>query len=249
MTGGLAVLLLFLAMLVGLTLGTLGGGGAILTMPLLLYVAHLEQRSAIVGSLFLVGVTSAVSLVVHRKAARFGAGVPFALASMAGSYAGGRVSAHVPPAILLYGFCAVMIAASLAMMRKRSDGAAARPANPPLLALLGAGVGLLSGLIGAGGGFLIVPALSLVGGLPMREAIATSLFVLVLQTTTGLLGHVTHTSVPWRVALPVTAAAVVGSLVGARVGGKAAPETLKRTFAWLILTVALFMLAKSLLFT
>ena len=250
------LLVVALALLVGVTLGTLGGGGGILTLPLLLYVAHFDQHAAIVGSLLLVGATSAVSFVMHRASVRYAAGLPFAAASMVGSYVGGQVSHAVPPRALLLGFCAAMLGAGVAMLRKRE---AARPADdtsipsPPrpryallaLLALLGVGVGLLSGLVGAGGGFLIVPAFSLFAGLGMREAIATSLFVLMLQATAALAGHAAHTPMPWSVALPATAAAIVGSLAGSRLGKRAPPETLRRAFAIMILAVATLMLLKS----
>lgn len=241
-------ILLVLAVGVGITLGMLGGGGAILTVPLLLYVAHMGQREAIVCSLFLVGVTSAVSLASHRKSARFTTGIPFAVASMAASYIGGRISYLIPPRVLLFAFLSVMIAAGIAMLRKRKAASTPPKARSTgLLVALGLAVGMVSGLVGAGGGFLIVPALNIFGGLVMAEAIATSLFVLVLQTSTALLGHVSHTSIPWHVALPVTGAAIVGSLVGSRIGKRAAPETLRRAFAILILLVATLMVVKELM--
>jgi uncharacterized membrane protein YfcA len=111
---------------------------------------------------------------------------------------------------------------------------------------LGAAVGVLSGLVGAGGGFLIVPALVLFGGLPMRASIGTSLFVITLQSFAGFAGHVTHVSLDWTLMLGIAGSAAVGSIIGARVSRLIAPPRLRRAFAWLVIAMGLFMFAKQL---
>ena len=161
-----------LAVFVGISLGLLGGGGSILTVPLLAYVAGVEPRHAIAMSLLVVGVTSAIAAITHARAGRvrWRIAVLFGLVAMAGAYAGGRLARFIPGTVLLVAFAVIMIAAGLAMLRGRKDttGADSDQRLPVVrIALLGMAVGLISGLVGAGGGFLLVPALALLGGLPM----------------------------------------------------------------------------------
>jgi uncharacterized membrane protein YfcA len=166
---------------------------------------------------------------------------------MVGAFAGGRLAHFVAPTVLLILFALVMVASAIAMMREKSTlPHGARPARTGRMLGLGAAVGLLSGLIGAGGGFLIVPSLMLFGGLSMRESVATSLFVIAMQSFAGFAGHVNHVSLDWTLALGITAAAGAGSLLGARVGRRVSPSRLRRAFAWLVVTMALFTFAKQL---
>ncbi len=238
-----------LAAVIGITLGLLGGGGAILTLPVLVYVVGLDAREAILGSLFVVGLTSAVGVVSHARAGRvsFRVGGLFGVAGMAGAYAGGRVAHHVPATLLLVLFAGMMLFTSVAMLRGRGAGPA-EPREPALFKslALGAAVGMLSGLVGAGGGFLVVPALALFGGLPMPRAIATSLLVIAMQSAAGFAGHVATTPLRFGVLGWVAAAAVGGSLVGARLAKHANPETLRRSFGWLVLGMGVFLLGKQL---
>jgi uncharacterized membrane protein YfcA len=239
-----------LALVVGVTLGLLGGGGSILTLPMLVYVVHVADKPAIASSLFVVGVTSLVGAVSHARAGnvRFGVGVLFGVAGMGGAVGGSYVAHLLPGSALLVGFAAVMLVTSLAMMRKRGGDAegSGQVALPKAIAI-GAAVGFVSGLIGAGGGFLIVPALTLAGGLGMRHAIGTSLLVITMQSAAGFVGHlVNHTPVPWTLVLVVGATSVVGSLVGARMAPHVPPARLRAGFAWLVLAMGVFMLAKQL---
>jgi uncharacterized membrane protein YfcA len=239
-----------LALVVGVTLGLLGGGGSILTLPMLVYVVHVADKPAIASSLFVVGVTSLVGAVSHARAGnvRFGVGVLFGVAGMGGAVGGSYVAHLLPGSALLVGFAAVMLVTSLAMMRKRGGDAegSGQVALPKAIAI-GAAVGFVSGLIGAGGGFLIVPALTLAGGLGMRHAIGTSLLVITMQSAAGFVGHlVNHTPVPWTLVLVVGATSVVGSLVGARLARHVPPARLRAGFAWLVLAMGVFMLAKQL---
>jgi uncharacterized membrane protein YfcA len=239
-----------LALLIGVALGMLGGGGAILTLPMLVYAVHVEPKTAIATSLVVVGSTSLVGMSVHARqgAVRWRIGVTFSAASMTGAYVGGRLAKYIPSSVLLVTFGIVMLTTATLMLRARpqaENAHAASPSTPKLLALGGA-VGLLSGLVGAGGGFLIVPALSLIGGLPMRQAIGTSLLIIGVQSFAGFVGHAAHVQLDWRLVLSITTACVAGSLLGAKVGNLVPAAKLRRAFAWLVITMGLFLFAKEL---
>lgn len=238
---------LVLALLIGLSLGLLGGGGSILAVPLLVYVAGLPAREAIATSLLVVGVTSAAALVTHARAGRvrWRTGLWFGAASMVGAYAGGRLAGYVPEVWLLVGFAVMMLATAVAMLRGRRAPAAATGARRAVgwVLLDGAVVGLATGLVGAGGGFLVVPALVLLGGLAMPAAVATSLLVIALKSFAGLAGYLSSVSLDWPLALGVTAAAVVGSLFGARLAGRVPEALLRRGFGWFVLAMSVVVLA------
>lgn len=237
-------LTLVLAVLVGITLGLLGGGGSILTVPLLVYVAGMETKEAIATSLLVVGVTSAIGAVAHARAGRvrWRTGLIFGVAGMAGAYIGGRFAAFVPGQWLLIGFALMMAATALAMLRpRRQIDPAATPSHLPTIRILldGLVVGLVTGLIGAGGGFLVVPALALLGGLPMPVAIGTSLVVIAMKSMAGLAGYLSSVSIDWSLAAMVTSAAVVGALIGGRLAGRVPPDTLRAVFGWFVLVMAI----------
>lgn len=240
-----------LAVLVGVALGLLGGGGSILTVPLLAYVAGLDAKEAITTSLLVVGVTSAVGAISHARAGRvqWRTGILFALAGMAGAYAGGLFSRLIPGTVLLLAFAAMMIATATAMLRGRknppaTDGTHSMPVGKSLLS--GAVVGLVTGLVGAGGGFVVVPALALLGGLPMPIAVGTSLIVIATNSFAGFGGHLSSVQIDWRLAAMVTAAAVVGSLIGGRLTGKVDPDALRKSFGWFVLLMSSVILAQEL---
>ncbi len=238
-----------LAVLIGVSLGLLGGGGSILTVPILLYVFRLPAEQAIASSLLVVGSTSAAALIPHalRGRVRWRTGLSFGAASMLGAYLGGRVSSHLPPSLLLLAFGSMMLVTAAAMLRGRRE-VAVDPASPnaPVakVAAQGLAVGAVTGLVGAGGGFLVVPALVLLGRLPMTAAVGTSLLVIALNSGAGLLGHLAKTALPWHIALPVAGAAVVGSVLGSRLAGKVGPDALRRGFAWFVLAMAVFVLGQ-----
>ncbi|KMO73443.1 Sulfite exporter TauE/SafE [Mycolicibacterium chlorophenolicum] len=208
-----------LAMFVGVSLGLLGGGGSILTVPLLAYIGGLDAKHAITAYLLVVGVTSAVGAIAHMRAGRvrWGVALPFGAAAMTGAYGGGLLARFIPGTVLLITFAVIMIAAAAAMLRGRKNTPGSSAAGPPPLvrmALLGVGVGTVSGLVGAGGGFLLVPALALLAGLPVPAAVGTSLVVIAMQSFAGLAGHLASEQIDWRMAAMVTAVAVVGALIG-----------------------------------
>ena len=175
-----------LAVLVGLALGLLGGGGSILTVPLLAYVGGMDAKQAIATSLLVVGTTSAVAAISHARAGRvqWRTGLIFGVAGMVGAFGGGLLARFIPGSVLLIGFAVMMIGTAIAMLRGRKDvGPADAHHRIPVPKVVAEGlvVGLVTGLVGAGGGFLVVPALALMGGLPMPIAVGTSLVVIAMK--------------------------------------------------------------------
>ncbi|GLW99046.1 sulfite exporter TauE/SafE family protein [Microtetraspora sp. NBRC 16547] len=243
------VLTLAAAVVVGLTLGLFGGGGSILTVPLLVYFAGVPAKSAIAMSLFVVAVTSAVSAVGHARAGRirWKTGLIFGLAGMVGAYGGGLIGPRLPEALLLAAFALMMVATATAMIRGRKSPER-RPAHSELpvlhVAVEGVVVGLVTGLVGAGGGFLVVPALVLLGGMPMSVAVGTSLVVIAMKSLAGLAGYMQTVQVDWGIALPVTVAAVVGGVIGGRLAGRVQADRLRQAFGWFVLVMGGFVLVQ-----
>jgi len=237
-----------LAAVVGLTLGLLGGGGSILMVPLLTYVAGMPTAEAITASLVVVGATSAVSAVGHARAGRvrWRTGLLFGAAGMTGALAGGLIGGHLPGQLLMAAFAMLMVITALAMLRGRRSPATTGEATPSAgrVLLVGAGVGLVTGLLGAGGGFLIVPALTLLAGLPITAAVGTSLLVIAMNSAAGLAGHLTAVPVDWALTGAITAAAVLGSLAGARLLTRVSAEKLRRGFGWFVLIMGAFVLVQ-----
>lgn len=237
-----------LAVFVGISLGLLGGGGSILTVPLLAYVAGQEPKEAIATSLLVVGVTSAVGAITHARAGRvrWKVAAVFGAAAMAGAYGGGRLAHFIPGNILLIAFALIMIMAAVAMLRGRKDVGDESVGPLPIgrIMLQGASVGVISGLVGAGGGFLLVPALALLGGLPMPVAVGTSLVVISMQSFAGFAGHLAGETIDWKLAGMVIAAAVAGSVLGGLLTSKIDPATLRKAFGWFVLAMAALVLAE-----
>ncbi|WP_043440337.1 sulfite exporter TauE/SafE family protein [Arthrobacter sp. L77] len=242
------ILVLALSVLIGLSLGVLGGGGSILTVPILVYVAGFEAKEAIAASLFVVGVTSAVSVISHARGGRvmWRTGLIFGAAGMAGAFVGGLLGGQIPGQILLIAFAIMMVATSVAMLRGRKKNGDAPPVKHELplgrVLLDGAVVGLVTGLVGAGGGFLVVPALALLGGLPMSVAVGTSLVVIAMKSFAGLAGYLTTVQLDWGITLGVTAAAIVGTLAGSKLAGRIPEAALRKAFGWFVLMMGTFVL-------
>ncbi len=240
---------LVLACLVGVTLGFFGGGGSILTVPLLVYVFGLEPKSAIASSLLIVGLASLTGALQHARLGnvRLGQGLVFGVAGMAGAYLGGRVSAWIDGGLLLVLFAAMMLLTATAMWRGRRaerPEVDAPPAAPGRLIAQGFAVGTMTGLVGAGGGFLIVPALALWAGMPMTAAIGTSLLVIVLNAAAGFAGYASHVEVDARLVASVAAAAILGSLVGTRLATRVDPTSLRRAFAAFVMVMGTLILVR-----
>ena len=258
----LIVIALALAALVGVSLGLLGGGGSILTVPILTYVLGMPPREAIAASLFIVGVTSAVGAITHARAGRvrWKMGVIFGLAGMVGAFGGGLLGGFIPGAVLMVLFAVMMIVTAIAMIRGRrgkgsgggkGSGEDPRPAEAhetplPLARILldGFVVGLATGLVGAGGGFLIVPALNLLGGLTMAVAVATSLLVITMKSFAGLAGYLFSVQLNWPIVLAFTATAVAGSFVGVKLAGHIPERALRKGFGIFVLVMGAFVLVQ-----
>ena len=239
------------ALLIGVSLGLLGGGGSILTLPILKYVIGQEAHVAVASSLFVVGVTSLFALIPHARAGRvrWSTGLMFGGASMLGAFLAGKLARYLPPGILLVLFAVMMVVTAIAMLRGRKERA---PSNQPSdllnrvpkVLLEGLVVGGVTGLVGAGGGFLVVPALVLLGGLPMNVAVGTSLLVLAMKSFAGFVGHASAVSIDWPILLVIAGAALVGSLGGAWAAGRVAQDKLRRAFGWFVVVMGVFMLAQ-----
>jgi uncharacterized membrane protein YfcA len=246
------VVALFLAALIGISLGLLGGGGSILTLPILKYVLGFEAHRAIASSLFVVGATSATALIPHARKGRvrWRTGIIFGLAGMAGAFGAGRVAKFIPSGILLVLFATMMVVTAVAMLRGRKSpgGGAKESGDLPVGKVLieGLVVGSVTGLVGAGGGFLVVPALVLLGGLPMNVAVGTSLLVIAMKSFAGFAGYLSSTTVEWKTLLAISALAIVGSVIGGWAAGKVAQEKLRRGFGWFVVVMAVYMLAQEL---
>jgi len=245
---------LLLATFIGLALGLFGGGGSILSVAILTYALGMPPKAAIAASLLIIGITSSAALLAHLRSGlvSFRTGIVFGGAGMAGAYAGGRLAVFIPDGLLLAGFGLMMLITSVAMLRAKPvaaqlDAADSRSGRRTALMLLrGLGVGVVTGMIGAGGGFLIVPALVLLGGMPMKRAVATSLLVIAMQSLAGFAGHLGHSSVDWQVVGPFTLMATLGSIAGGVLAQRTPQRLLRRGFAWLVLLFGVFVVARQL---
>jgi len=243
------IITLVLSVFVGVSLGLLGGGGSILTVPILTYVLGMDPSHAITSSLFVVGVTAFVGMFRHARGGRISwrTGLVFGVAAMTGAFVGGLVGGLIPGAVLMVLFAVMMIVTSVAMIRGRREqnpGVPAPTRHPARVLLDGFGVGFATSLVGAGGGFLVVPALALLGGLPMALAIGTSLLVIAMQSSAGLVGHLVTVSLDWPVVLAVTATAIVGSFIGTALVGRIPERTLRKSFGVFVLVMGAVVLAE-----
>lgn len=239
---------LALAVLIGLSLGLLGGGGSILTVPIFVYVLGFPPKEAIAMSLAVVGATSLFGAAGHWRAGNVNPRVAllFGSVAMVGTYGGARLAVFFSGGAQLALFAGVMLAAAFFMFRDRvpaPDPAAAR-AQMPLAAIVAEGlaVGILTGLVGVGGGFLIVPALVLLGRLPMKEAVGTSLAVIAIKSATGFAGYLGQVEIRWGFVAGFTAMAVGGIVAGTRLARHVPQEALKRAFAVFLVVMGTFIL-------
>ena len=237
-----------LAALIGISLGLLGGGGSILAVPILVYVVGMAAKPAIVASLLVVGTTSLVGAFRHwwRSNVDLRAALIFGFISMAGSYAGGRIAAQVSDTFQMVLFAVVMLGASISMLRSRKEEAPADKAvRMPLVVGAAGVVGLLTGVVGVGGGFLIVPALVLFAGLSMKRAVGTSLLVIAMNSASGFLAYAGTVQIDWRYISIFTALAVAGVFIGSALVQHVSQAALTRAFAWFLVAVAGFILIQN----
>lgn len=245
------ILAVFSGVLVGFTLGLIGGGGSILAVPLLLYVVGYHNPHVVIGTTALaVALTAYINLIPHWKIGnvRWLPAITFALPGMVGAALGAYIGRIVPGKQLLFLFALLMVGVAITMLRPATS-AAPKPlhAGKTMIARttpVGFLVGALSGFFGIGGGFLIVPGLMFATGMPLLNAIGTSLFSVGMFGTTTAITYAFSGLINWVVALEYIAGGILGGLVGARLAthlGKQ-KKTLARIFAGIILVVAVYML-------
>ncbi|MFG0294697.1 MAG: sulfite exporter TauE/SafE family protein [Maioricimonas sp. JB045] len=246
------------AILIGLTLGLLGSGGSILTVPVLVYLLGHQDKVAIAESLAIVGGIALAGMIPYARARLIDwrSVVLFGLPGMAGTYGGAWLARFVSGPAQLTLFAGVMLIAAWMMIRRPagSAGAATEPDEPHehpywMIALEGLAVGILTGLVGVGGGFLIVPALVLLGGLSMRMAVGTSLVVIALKSFSGFFKYLgvlqgLDLSVDWGTIGLFLAIGVVGSFVGHQIGSRINQLALRRGFAVFLIVMGLFVLGR-----
>lgn len=252
------------SMLIGLSLGLIGGGGSILTVPVLVYLFNVDPLQATAYSLFIVGATSAIGAFPKYKEGQVNlkTALIFGAPSIIAVYATRKwVVPAIPTQIGQWGefvltknvllmllFALLMVAASFSMIStQKSLGVAEKKSqffNYPLIFIEGAVVGLLTGLVGAGGGFLIIPALVILTGLPMKQAVGTSLLIIAAKSLIGFTGDVTEQAIEWVFLGFVTAMAIVGIMVGNQLSKKIDGNKLKKGFGWFVLVMGLYILIK-----
>ena len=243
MTTSTLLLAALAAMGTGLILGLIGGGGSVLTVPVFVYLLGYPAKQAIAMSLPIIGCASLVGALGHWRAGhvQWRTALAFGAVAMFGSFIGARLSTLLDGRLQLVLLASAMSIASTSMLRSAAKGAPAATTpqrSLPLVALAGVGVGVLTGLVGVGGGFLIVPSLVVLGGVPMRAAIGTSLAIITMNTLSGFAGYVGRVAFDWTTMIMFTAIAIVGILIGTRLAPRVPVERLKQGFALFLLAVA-----------
>jgi uncharacterized membrane protein YfcA len=226
---------------IGLSLGLTGAGGSILTLPVLVYLAGIPPREAVGLSLLIVGAAALAGAwqraragEVHVKAAGM-----FVLSGMVGAALGARLTPLLSPSALMLSFASLMVVVALRMLVAGNSGPQPAPECKPLRCLLAGGaVGVLTGFLGVGGGFLLMPALVKFARLPLRVATGTSLAVIACNSAAGFISHLGETPVPWLLAAVFSLIAAAGVLAGGKVASKLPENTLRKAFAVLVLLTA-----------
>lgn len=238
---------LLLAALIGLSLGLLGGGGSILTVPIFVYVLGYGAKEAIAMSLAVVGVTSLFAMIGHWRQGNVNLRVAliFGAVAMSGTYLGARLAVFFSGAAQLILFAGVMLIAAYFMFRDKTSVSEAEAHDKMPLGLIvleGLAVGVLTGLVGVGGGFLIVPALVLLGKVPMKAAVGTSLLIIAMKSASGFVGYLGQVEIPWAFMGLFTAVAIAGSFGGTYIARFVPQETLKKGFAVFLIVMGIFIL-------
>jgi uncharacterized protein len=253
------VLDLLLGFGIGLTLGLLGGGGSILTVPALVYLVGQSPQTAVTTSLAIVGANSAVGAVFHHRSAISGrktfnwqVALLFGGAGMAVSYLAAGLSKNIPPSMLMVLFALLMlVVGTLMIFQKRTStftDTAPEPSSQPnvwVTLSTGAGVGLLTGILGVGGGFLIVPALVMLVGLPMYQAVGTSLAIIAANSFAGLMGHLGSPFDFWLTFFFVSAG-IFGTFAGSKLAHLLPAQQLRQLFAIFVIILAMILLVDNL---
>ncbi|HEX6314998.1 MAG TPA: sulfite exporter TauE/SafE family protein [Gemmatimonadaceae bacterium] len=245
-----------LGFVVGVVLGLLGGGGSILAVPIFLYVFRIDPKPAIAMSLAVVGMSAFVGFLGHWRqgSVNLRVGVPFGAIAMVAAFFTARVSDRVPDVVQLSLFAAFAFTAAVIMLvdslrtQPKPSGAPRRvPHFTPLLGLEAAGVGALTALIGAGGGFVIVPALVYLAGVPVKEAVGSSLLIITLNALSGFAGYIGQEPIDWSLVGSFTSVAAVGAVIGTRLNRRISQVRIKQGFALLILLLGGYIVIRNLL--
>ncbi|MBC7561025.1 MAG: sulfite exporter TauE/SafE family protein [Dermatophilaceae bacterium] len=259
-----------IGLIIGLTLGALGGGGSILTVPALVYLLGQDTQDATTGSLIIVGITAFAGMTAHHRGGRVrvAAGLVFGVLGVGGAYVGSLLSASVAPSVLMSAFSLLMLVVAAMMFARARRGRGSSPAadvgmgEEPILMfrpsfacacpralkvlITASAVGLLTGFFGVGGGFVVVPALVLALGFTMPVAVGTSLLVIAINSASALVARAGHgVQLDWPLIGVFTLAAIVGSLAGGRLATRVRPERLTAAFTVLLVAVALYTAARS----
>jgi len=241
---GLAVVL---AALVGLSLGLLGSGGSIVTLPVLVYAARVPPHQAVGMSLVIVGATSAVGSLVNLRRGAFDlrTGAFFAVTGIVGAFFGAKFTHMVSARVLLLCFGGLMSIVGLRMLLGSQNAPPGRQCRPLRCLVAGVAVGLLTGFLGVGGGFVILPALVLFAGLEMKAAIGTSLAVIAVNSFAGLVGQLHYVQFDWPITLGFLGAALAGMVGGIAVASRVSSQSLRRAFAGSIIVLGAFLLIRN----
>jgi len=236
-----------LGFLIGLVLGLLGGGGSILTVPALVYIIGQSPQAAVTASLMIVGSNSAVGAIFHgsQGSLNWRVALLFGGSGMLLAYFAAGLSGLFAPTLLLLLFAVLMLVVGLIMILKptaKAKAATQTPSNWMSIVSAGAVVGILTGLLGVGGGFLIVPALVMLVGLPMQQAIGTSLIIIAMNSAAGLLGHLDRSSIDFVLIGIFAITGLIGTFAGTRLAHHIANTLLQRLFALFIIALAIVLL-------
>lgn len=245
----MVALSLVLAALIGLSLGLLGSGGSIVTLPVLVYVARVPAHEAVGMSLLIVGTTSALGSLINLRRGNFDlrAAIFFGASGIAGAFIGSKFTHLVSAQVLLLCFGALMLVVGIRMLLVNE---AIRPGGlcrPLRCFVTGVVVGLLTGFLGVGGGFVILPALVLFAGLEMKTAVGTSLAVIAVNSLAGLLGQFRYVQFDWALTLAFLSAAAIGMIGGLIMARRISSGSLRRAFAFAIVALGTFLIVKNLL--
>ena len=256
----------FGALVIGLVLGLTGGGGSILTVPILAYIIGLDAVTATAYSLFIVGATSAAGTIqnIRKGLVELRTGLLFALPSLAGVYLSRKFLITSIPEIvfqsndflitknnvLMIGFAVVILIVSTSMIRKKTAAKENPTADesPFLTALRLFLAGIVVGMVGAGGGFLFTPMLVYLAGLPMKKAVATSLLIIAINSVLGFTGDIGNIHIDWNFLLTFTAFSIAGIFAGIYLNRFVNERQLKKGFGWFVLAMGVFILLKEIVF-
>jgi uncharacterized membrane protein YfcA len=255
------------AILIGISLGLIGGGGSILTVPVLVYILAVDPVLATAYSLFVVGSTSLVGSITYmqKKLVHYKTALVFAIPSFIAVFLTRKFLVPALPdplfsvtsieitknvGIMVF-FAIIMLAASFSMIagKKCKDCDENEPVkfNFPMIALEGSIVGVITGIVGAGGGFLIIPALVILARLPMKMAVGTSLLIIAAKSLIGFLGDVSTQTIDWNMLLIFTGLSIVGIFIGSALSKKINEKILKTGFGWFVLVMGIYIITKELM--